>query len=177
MFHMAPQLKIDGVTSTERPDKWDKIYRNMFHLQGKQMIQGRVYPQSKDGQVDLYKVMRFAMQKALCEMFGMDYVDSGNGNDTWVMKGKTYINSSWYNSRGVHYSDYSRYDDCNLSYVRGCEDTLPIRIGHLGIDVRSGEEFSSAENLSQGTRWAILPSDFKQEVTANNSEINTYIPE
>ena len=175
--YVVPIETKDGISSTERPDRWDKIYRNMFHLQGKQMIQGRVYPQDKDGNTDLYQVMRFAMQKALSQMFGIEHIDSGNGNDTWVMKGKTEIHSEWYCSYGEHYKDYSRYSGCNLSYIRNCENTLPIEIGHHGIDVYSGEEYSNSDRLSSGT-YACLPSDFLNEVdTVSTADKYTYIPE
>lgn len=172
--YVIPIEEKDGITSTARPDRWDKIYRNMFHLQGKQMIQGRVYPQDKDGNTDLYKVMRFAMQKALCEMFGIEYIDSNQGNDTWVMKGETCGRCEWYNSYGVHYRDYNNYLSCNLSYVRNCENTLPIEIGHNGIDVHSGEEYSNKERLTSGM-YACLPSDLLDEI--GEADRYTYIPE
>ena len=171
--YVVPIATENGITSTARPDRWDKIYRNMFHLQGKQMIQGRVYPQDKDGNTDLYKVMRFAMQKALCEMFGIDYVDSNQGNDTWVMKGKTDNNSVWYNSYGAHYKDYSRYSGCNLSYVRGCESTLPIIIGHTGIDVYSGGTHTNSETLRYS--YSELPQELRDEI--GTADQYTYIPE
>lgn len=167
----------EGISSKDRPDRWDKIYRNMFHLQGKQMIQGRVYPQDKDGNTDLYKVMRFAMQKALSQMFGIEHIDSGNGNDTWVMKGQTVSHGSWCDSYGVHYRDYTNYNGCNLSYVKNCENTLPIAIGHIGIDVYSGEDYSNSSELSRGTFGATFPQEFLNEVSANNASKLTYIPE
>ena len=170
--YVIPIETRNGITSTERPDKWDKIYRNMFHLQGKQMIQGRVYPQDKDGSTDLYKVMRFAMQKALCEMFDIEYVDSNQGNDTWIMKGKTEYNSDWYESQGAHYPDYSRYSYSTLSYIRNCENTLPIAIGHKGIDVYSGEEYTCSNILSASQT---LPQELLDEI--NSEDERTYIPQ
>lgn len=160
--YVVPINEKNGVSSTKRPDMWDKIYRNMFHLQGKQMIQGRIYPQGKDGATDLYKVMRFAMQKAVCEMYGIEYIDSGCGNDTWILKGRTYGNSSYYNSTGVHYPDYARYEDPNLSYMRNCENNLPINIGHDGIDLASGETFSRSGLISSGS-FAHLPTEIKNQ--------------
>ena len=169
--YVIPIEEKNGIKSSERPDRWDKIYRNMFHLQGQQMIQGRIYPQGKDGATDLYKTLRFAMQKAICEMIGIEYVDTNCGSDTWIMKGKTRYNSgSYYESYGAHYRDYDNFSDCNLSYIRGCENNLPIVIGHNGIDLASGETFSRSGEISSGS-FTYLPTEIK-----NQPNYPMYIP-
>jgi len=170
--YVVPIEEKNGITSTQRPDRWDKIYRNMFHLQGQQLIQGRIYPQGKDGATDLYKVMRFNMQEALCEMWGINYIDSGNGNDTWVSRGSTKDNTSWYNTLGCNYQDYRYFRDCNLSKVRNSDNDLPIEIGHEQIDVFCGESLSGCSGkISLGERKADLP-----DMIAEKTNYTTYIP-
>jgi len=110
-------------------------------------------------------------------MFGIEYIDSNQGNDTWVMKGRTDSNCSWYSSYGVHYRDYYNFSSCNLSYVRNCDNTLPICIGYNGIDVYSGEEYSRDNKLSSDGYYSDLPSDLLDEIASAGANKYTYIPE
>lgn len=131
------------------PDRSDKIYRNMFHFKDNILVQGRVYPQSKDGCTDLYKVFRSLIQENLCKMLGIEYICSGNGRDTWIKKGCSMDYSSIFSSTGAHYHDYTNFSDCNISYIRGnWKDNWFIEIGSMGICANCGKIIRDNDRIS-----------------------------
>lgn len=148
---------LDGVTiityitengsDTVHPEVCDKIYRNVFCYKNNVLLQSRVYPQSNDGALDLYKALRLEMQKQMSIMLGVDYICEGNGHDTWINKGKSSDsnNRRYYVTDGCHYPDYT-YSDWggNISVIRNAEILeTPMTIGHAGVDIVSGEKYTS----------------------------------
>jgi hypothetical protein len=116
-----------------------KLYRNMFHLSGGTLVQGRVYPQGNDGATDLYTIFRRCMQKELTKLLGLDA-------DEWIKRNKSYgYNvSSW----GVHYRDYDHFSGCNVSYPREMPIAADgvVHVGHSRICPKCGNEVSDDED-------------------------------
>ena len=117
----------------------NKVNRCMFNLGEDKLIQGRVYPQSNDGDQTIYNEVRAIMQKTVSEMF--------NVNNLWILKQGTSACSDVTYSQGAHYRDYLHYSNCNVSYLKpdsGYEkNPKKIVIGHKGICPTCGEEHSS----------------------------------
>ena len=135
------------------PEKSDKIYRNMCHYENNVLVQGRMYPQSKDGCTDLYKTFRYLMQENLCTMLNIPYVtDSGNKNDTWVLKGASEDYTENIGQHGVHYADTENFHDCNVSYIRkNWTDDFFITIGSKGICACCGRIIEDSGHISHNT--------------------------
>lgn len=115
-----------------------KIYRCMFHYKDGMLVQGRVYPQGNDGNTDLYKLFRNAVQAELAA-----YMDIP---DKWVKKSQSEVRV---NSYGKHYKDYNAFNNCNVSFPsefrEACQAKIDSRerymdIGHVGICTKCGEE-------------------------------------
>lgn len=107
-----------------------KINRQMFHIGEDKLIQGRMYPQDNDtGAADLYKNFREIAQRVVSECFGV--------NNLWKNEKGTGVCGDETISHGVHYRDYTCYDNCNVSYLNrgnGAEfNHVKITIGALGV--------------------------------------------
>lgn len=112
-----------------------KIYRNMFHFEDNQLVQGRIYPQGNDGATDLYKIFRGFVQDELSALLGLE-------SSTWVKRADS---PSYYTSSiGVHYRDYISYDNCNVTYPKEKAELLGgnVYIGHERICPHCGEVVS-----------------------------------
>lgn len=118
-----------------------KLYRNMFHLSGGTLVQGRVYPQGNDGATDLYTIFRRCMQVELTKLLGLNA-------DDWIKRNKScgYNVSSW----GVHYRDYDHFSGCNVSYPREMPVAADgvVHVGHSRICPECGREVSDDEDSS-----------------------------
>lgn len=148
------------------PEDTDKIYRCMFQYQDGNLIQGRVYPQCKDGQLDLQKKLRQIMQKKLCEALEIPFVNNGTKDDTWKLCGPSYNNNAYY-SNGIYpicweaghwqhaYPDWSYSYSGPVSYIKGFNhkcltlDEQKIVIGHENVCMYCGKYESEAEDYGQ----------------------------
>lgn len=114
----------------------NKVNRCMFNLGEDKLIQGRVYPQSNDGDQTIYDEVRAIMQKTVSEMF--------NVNNMWIFKQGTGTCASVTDSQGSHYRDYLNFSNCNVSWLKPTEGKLKnnnrIVIGHNGICPTCGAE-------------------------------------
>lgn len=124
------------VTDGKHPEELDKIYRNMFHYDCGALVQGRVYPQGKDGATDLYEKLRNIMQRELSSILGYE--------NLWIKKGSTH-GEDWIKTVGVHYPDYSHFEYCNLSIIKELKDTITVdehfmSVGHKPVCAACGEE-------------------------------------
>ena len=89
----------------------DKIKRCMFHLGEDKMVQGRVYPDGRDGgDATLAPDIRAIMQKTVADLLGVP--------NLWKLERGTYVCDEVTVSEGPHYRDYLEYDDCNVSFLR-----------------------------------------------------------
>lgn len=115
-----------------------KIYRNMFHYKDGKLIQGRIYPQGKDGSTDLYQCFRNAMQKEISNMLGVE--------NSWTKR-----NSRCYEETttdGVHYPDYLNFSDCNISFHNNVSDAkdVIVNIGAKRVCPNCGRDMSNDIN-------------------------------
>lgn len=120
---------VDKDADTKHPDRSDKILRNCVHsaYDHKQIIQGRVYPQSNDGKTNLYDTMWGWFLKAMqLENVGYRYIGSSSGN-------------ALVDSYGAHYRDYEQYDDPRL-YLAPDWQNRYMSIGSEAYSCRNGDE-------------------------------------
>ena len=112
-----------------------KVNRCMFHLGEDKLVQGRVYPQSNDGDQTIYTEIRNIMQKVVSEMFNTD--------NLWKLVRGTNACESVINTYGTHYPDYRHFNTCNVSYLKPIEPNTKIKmipVGHNGICPQCGKE-------------------------------------
>lgn len=103
----------------------DKINRNMFHMGEDKLIQARVYPQATDGDSGIYKQIREIAQKVVADCLGVP--------NMWKNVKGTGECSDMIHSCGTHYTDYTNFSDCNVSYLKGETGDVnrnKIYIGH-----------------------------------------------
>lgn len=131
--------KYDGTDFEFEP----KVNRCMFHIGEDKIIQGRVYPQSNDGDQTIYNEIRAIMQKTISEML--------NTNNLWIIKQGTCTCDAMSDSYGAHYRDYLHFSNCNVSWLKPSEGKLKntnrIKIGHSGICLKCGEEHSNCDSI------------------------------
>lgn len=118
----------------------DKMQRCMFHFGEDKLVQGRVYPDGRDGGDESYAgQFRSVMQKVLAECLDID--------NLWVKLKRDNmrsLTSSW----GTHYRDYLEYRDPTISKIKGTENTQRINIGHAPICPTCGREHSAEGSLN-----------------------------
>ena len=121
-----------------------KIYRNMFHynIDSCKLVQGRIYPQANDGDVNLYEVFRGFMHEELSELIELE-------NNQWTEPLGVHASSL-----GQHYRDYNNFRECNTTFPldKYEEDAeySEIKIGHNGICVNCGREHSVRNRINHG---------------------------
>lgn len=139
--YMLDSTSIITYTHDGMPESYEdgKVYRNMFHYENGTLIQGRIYPQGMDGSTDLYKTFRGVVQNVLSEVIGLT-------NKTWVKRNARCEENT--SSVGVHYYDYIKFGDCNVSYPSEKPDAKNgiVHIGHARICPKCGNEFSDRED-------------------------------
>lgn len=116
-----------------------KINRCMFHIGEDKLIQGRVYPQSNDGDQTIYTEIRNIMQKVTAEMFGV--------NNLWVLSKGINNCSSVINTVGIHYPDYINFETCNVSYLKPVKNVKKITVGHEGICPKCGKPHTNHNSI------------------------------
>lgn len=131
--YMLDSTSIITYVHNEMPEgvETGKIYRNMFHYGNGTLIQGRIYPQGKDGATDLYQTFRSIMQKEMSKMLGKE--------DEWIDFGFDCEERT--STCGVHYPDYLNFEDCNVSHhkdIEGANNNV-VCIGNERICPNCGE--------------------------------------
>lgn len=120
-----------------------KVNRCMFHLGEDKLIQGRVYPQSNDGDDTIYNEIRAIMQKVVSEMFAF--------NNLWFIKRGCSECDHITTTQGRHYPDYIHFNTCNVSYIKPEEgkakNVKRIIIGHRGICPTCGESHNNSSAI------------------------------
>lgn len=110
-----------------KPEYSDKLKRCTFHLGEDKVIQGRVYPDGRDGGDDsLAGDMRKIMCKVVSEVFETP--------NFWKYKGGTDVCESVIDSYGTHYRDYENYDDCGVAYMKRIDGYINTRYISVGSD-------------------------------------------
>lgn len=122
----------------------DKIKRCNFHLGEDKIIQGRVYPDGRDGGDEGYAPqMRHIMQRMISECLHVE--------NKWKLKKGYRICERVTESTGTHYRDYTNYGDCTVSFLDRGEDVKrnynEITIGHNPICPNCGDEHDEENNI------------------------------
>ena len=142
--YMLDSTSIVTFVHNHVPTDWEdgKIYRCMFHYGKDILVQGRVYPQGNDGRTDLYKVFRNYVQDELAPIIGL--------TDTVWRKKEDRDVSGNVDSYGVHYRDYTTFENCNVSYPRERSESRNnvINIGHSGICAYCGKPITENGRIS-----------------------------
>lgn len=122
-----------------------KVQRCMFHIGERKFIMGRVYPQGKDGEEEVYRQWRQIFQTIITECMGVtNYWKTQKDREEKLKNVVSY---------GTHYRDYEM-DYCNIagwSWLKENADDKPsdkkIYIGHNPICPHCGEEHDYEENI------------------------------
>lgn len=120
-----------------------KEMRQMFHIGKEKFIQGRLYPydqtdRGRSAEPEDYIQYREIMQSLLSELWGVP--------NLWTNKRGTGACDSETISNGTHYTDYTHYSNCNVSYLKEYSGTGFIEIGHDPICPKCGDTHSGEEN-------------------------------
>lgn len=121
----------------------DKMQRCMFHIGKDKIIQGRVYPDGRDGGEEGYAAQfRNIMQKIVTDCLGLP--------NLWTLKKGTSACEECEISVGTHYRDYKHCGDCTVSLLKvngKVHNADRMVIGHNPICPRCGEEHNREENI------------------------------
>ena len=117
-----------------------KINRQMFHYGEDKLVQGRLYPQSNDGNNDIYTPYRNLVQEIMATIL--------NVPNLWSLsKGGSNI-SDYVHTKGTHYTDYTCYNSCTLSKIKdSCNENM-FTIGARPICISCGQRHSIADNIN-----------------------------
>lgn len=125
------------------PEWEDKLKRCNFHIGQDKIVQGRVYPDGRDGgDPTLSTDMRNLVQKVISDIFGEP--------NYWTVKKGTDACGSVVYSEGSHYRDYTCYGDCTVSYwkrIDGYQNEHRFTIGHDSVCPECGEYHCWDENI------------------------------
>lgn len=132
--------KYDGVEFELQP----KITRQVFNYYEGKLVQGRLYPQTWDGNCDgVYTNIRNTIQKVIA-----DCLDKPN---MWKLEDEPLYDRDDIKTvnKSTHYADYFENSCCRFSTLKDVaqEDTI-VRIGHPPICPECGEEFNVQQSLS-----------------------------
>lgn len=122
-----------------------KEMRQLFHIGKQKFIQGRLYPydqtdRNRSVAYEAYKQYRTIVQEFLATVWGVE--------DLWQknLKGSDYCRRYEY-THGTHYKDYERYENVNVSLLKGMTDNDRIVIGESPICPSCGRRHSTEDNL------------------------------
>lgn len=134
---------VDAKYDGDKLELEPKINRCMFHIGEYKVVQGRVYPQTNDGEGGIYTEIRNIVQKIIADCWGkpnMWTLKKGIGHCCHVIK-----------SEGVHYRDYENFDYCNVSYLKFDDsenlNNERITVGHNPICPKCGKEHTYEESV------------------------------
>ena len=117
-----------------------KINRQMFHYGEEKLIQGRLYPQDNDRDSEGYRPYRNIVQQIISEIYGFP--------NLWALKKGTNAISPYVVSYGTHYRDYTNYNNCTISTVKGSENLAKVQIGASPICVNCGDRHMTSDNIN-----------------------------
>jgi hypothetical protein len=117
-----------------------KINRQMFHYANNKLIQSRLYPQGNDGDSSAYRPYRNIVQEIISTIMDVP--------NLWVNKKGTSEICKHVYSYGTHYTDYTHFDSCNISFVKDKDIDGDINIGHRPICIECGCEHEIADSIN-----------------------------
>lgn len=128
---------VNGKKEVEDYGRELKESRQMFHIGEDKLIQGRLYPYDQTdcdyyAEPEEYTQIRVIVQRIISELFGI--------SNYWTNKKGTEACCAYSKQTGTHYCDITHYKNCNVSIIRGSENTKRIKIGHNPICPNCGRE-------------------------------------
>ncbi len=128
---------VNGKKEVEDYGKELKESRQMFHIGEDKLIQGRLYPYDQTdcdyyAEPEEYTQIRVIVQRIIAELFNIP--------NYWTNKKGTEACGDYSTQTGTHYCDITHYENCNVSIIRGSENTKRIKIGHNPICPNCGRE-------------------------------------
>lgn len=120
-----------------------KERRCLFHIGSDKIVQGRVYPDGRDGgDLGASEQMRIIMQTTLAECLGVP--------NLWKVEYGYDANYSYCVTEGNHYEDYFHYDDTTISFLKGNNadyviNPTPIKIGQKAMCPVCGVKHDNAK--------------------------------
>ena len=125
------------------PEWLDKLKRCNFHVGEDKIVQGRVYPDGRDGgDQSLSTDMRVLVQTIIAGLY--------DETNLWTVKKGTEWSGRYVYSDGAHYRDYNTYEDCTLSYwkrIDGYQNNEHFDVGTDSICPECGEYHCWDENI------------------------------
>lgn len=107
-----------------------KERRCLFHIGEDKIIQGRVYPDGRDGgELGASEQMRIIMQTIIADCL--------NVPNLWKVEIGTDAIAPYEVTGGENYEDYEHYDDCTISFLKGNNSNYVIRPAHITIGARA----------------------------------------
>lgn len=101
---------VDKKDDISKPELCDKVTRCMFHIGEEKIVQGRLYPQTNDGDGGAYKQIREIVQRVISEIWDVP--------NYWTNEKGVDICCDVILSSGVHYRDYESFNNCNVSFLK-----------------------------------------------------------
>ena len=117
-----------------------KVCRQMFHYGEEKLIQGRLYPQSNDGESGEYTANRNVVQKIIADIYDFP--------NLWTVKKGVSAIKDYVIKDGTHYPDYFHFDYCTISRQNGSENEDEIYIGAEPICVECGYTHSEEDCIN-----------------------------
>ena len=117
-----------------------KIHRQMFHWGAWKLVQGRLYPQSNDGDRGAGAPYRHLVQEIISTIFDVP--------NLWSVKHGTSHASYYIQTRGTHYADYCNFSDCNLSYLKDKQNIEEFVVGAEPICIECGLRHDTGDNIN-----------------------------
>lgn len=131
---------VDSAFNGEEYWNEPKINRQMFHYGKEKLIQGRLYPQSNDGESEEYTINRNVIQKIIADIYGFP--------NLWTLKRGTEAACRYVYTQGTHYPDYCHFSNCSLSRIQDSTNEEIITIGRSPICIECGGSHDNSESIN-----------------------------
>lgn len=117
-----------------------KINRQMFHYGEDKLVQGRLYPQSNDGDGTVYEPYRKIVQNIMSIIFDFP--------NLWTLRKGIEPASKYIITKGTHYPDYIHFCNCTLSLVSDRPNEKSFVVGAKPICIECGERHDVEDNIN-----------------------------
>ena len=117
-----------------------KINRQMFHYGEDKLVQGRLYPQSNDGDGSVYEPYRKIVQSIMSIIFDFP--------NLWTLRKGVEAANKYIITDGTHYPDYIHFSNCTLSLVADRPNENKFTVGANPICIECGSRHTVEDNIN-----------------------------
>ena len=117
-----------------------KVTRQMYHYGNEKLVQGRLYPANGYGAEDICKQYRNIVQEVIAQIFDIP--------NFWTLRRGTSAIRDEVSSYGTHYRDYTNFDSCTISLLKGSDNFGNVCIGHSPICIECGHTHSHENTIN-----------------------------